>query len=296
MKTIIIGQGAIGSLLAANFERQQVDYAVLTRGSVCQPVRLIRMDGHQPEFNPEPVVHEQLQGDELLLLPLKAFQIVAAVNQLKPYLSRQTLALLNNGMGVIEQVQQLLPGTPLIAGISKKAAYRKDSRVFETGRGNTDLGWLSRPDSDSAQTIEKLLDRLLAPCLWHQDLQPALWQKLAINAVINPLTALYNIKNGELAQPEYQQQIRQLCEETKALMQQKNLAGWQHIDAVVESVIRSTADNYSSMHQDIANSRATEIDYINGYLVQQGQQAGLNMAAHENLWRRVKALATSQGR
>ncbi|ALS99208.1 ketopantoate reductase family protein [Lacimicrobium alkaliphilum] len=294
MKTVIIGQGAIGSLLAGICQQQKMDYAVLPRGSVCQPVRLIRLDGRLLEFSPEPVSPAQLQRDELLLLPLKAFQIIPAVKQLRPFLTKQTLVLLNNGMGVMEQVQKLLPDSPLIAGISKKAAYKKATQVLETGTGTTELGWVFRPASHSAQATERQLKALLTPCLWHQDLQPALWQKLAINAVINPLTALNNIKNGELAQPEYQQQIRQLCAETAALMQRKNLSGWQNIDAVVESVINSTADNYSSMHQDIAHNRATEIDYINGYLVLQGQQAGLEMAAHENLWQRVKALATSQ--
>lgn len=296
MKTIIVGQGAIGSLLAGICQQQQLDYAVLPRSGVCQPVRLTRLDGCQLEFNPAPVSPGQFQGDELLLLPLKAFQIIPAVEQLKPYLTKQTLVLLNNGMGVMEQVQKLLPDSPLVAGISKKAAYKKATQVLETGTGTTELGWVFRPASHNVQATERQLKALLAPCLWHQDLQPALWQKLAINAVINPLTALNNIKNGELAQPEYQQQIRQLCAETAALMQRKNISGWQHIDAVVEGVINNTADNYSSMHQDIAHHRATEIDYINGYLVQQGQEAGLEMAAHQNLWLRVKALATSQGK
>jgi 2-dehydropantoate 2-reductase len=295
MRTIIVGQGAIGSLLAGICQQQQLDYAVLPRSGVCEPVRLTRLDGCQLEFNPVPVSPAQLQGDELILLPLKAFQIVPAVQQLKPYLTKQTLVLLNNGMGVTEQVQKLLPDSPLIAGISKKAAYKKGSQVLETAAGNTELGWILRPGSDSAQMTEKRLGRLLAPCIWHQDLQPALWQKLAINAVINPLTALHNIKNGELLKPEYQQQISRLCDETKTLMQRKNISGWQHIDTVVASVINSTANNYSSMHQDIAHNRATEIDYINGYLVQQGQQAGLRMAAHKNLWQKVKALAASQG-
>lgn len=295
MKTVIIGQGVIGSLLAASCQRQQMDYAVLPRSGVCEPVRLTELDGYLYEFTPPSIKPEQLQGNELVLLPLKAFQIVPAVKQLKPDLTKQTLVLLNNGMGVTEQVQKLLPGSPLIAGISKKAAYRKGPLVFETGRGSTELGWIQHPDNSSTQTAESLLNQLLAPCHWHQDLQPALWQKLSINAVINPLTALNNIKNGELAKPDYQQQISRLCEEIKALMQRKNIAGWQQIDAVVESVIESTANNYSSMHQDIAHKRATEIDYISGYLVQQGQLAGLDMATHNKLWQQIKALAASQG-
>lgn len=296
MKTIIVGQGAIGSLLAGICQQHHMDYAVLPRGEVCQPVRLTRLDGNQLEFTPGTAAPERLTCNDMLLLPLKAFQILPAVQQLKPYLNRQTLVLLNNGMGVIEQVQALLPGTPVVAGISKKAAYKQTTGVLETGTGNTELGWILRPGNDCSQAIERRLNALLSPCFWHQDLQPVLWQKLAVNAVINPLTALNNIKNGELLKPEYQQQIRLLCEETKALMQQKEISGWQHIDTVVTEVINSTANNYSSMHQDIAHNRATEIDYISGYLVHQGQQAGIQMAAHKNLWKKIKALATSPGR
>ncbi|GGD57113.1 ketopantoate reductase family protein [Lacimicrobium alkaliphilum] len=298
MKIVLMGQGAIGSLLAGICETKQLDYAVITRNPTCQPVQLTFVNDQYRQFTPPQLLPTQLQGDELLVMPLKAFQVVPAVTQLKPYLSRQTLVLLNNGMGVTEQVSEILPDNALIAGISKKAVYKQGKKVYETAVGTTELGWISQAEKSGSKKslIQKRINTLLSPCCWHQVLLPLQWQKLAINAVINPLTALYNINNGALLRPEYQQEITQLCEETKTLMKHKGIAGWNNSLDELNHVISNTADNYSSMHQDIAHNRATEIDYINGYLVRQGQQAGLDMTAHYSLWQRVKALEQATSR
>ncbi|WP_246840628.1 2-dehydropantoate 2-reductase [Lacimicrobium sp. SS2-24] len=298
MKIVILGQGAIGSLLAGVCQQAQWDYAVIPKAGPCQSRKLTRLDGQSFEWTPPQLLASQLRGDELLILPLKAFHMKEAAIALSPWLGQQPLVLLNNGMGVIEDVRRQLPDSPLIAAISKKAVYRNNNNIVETGKGITDLGWVSPAlPGDISRDVEARLNLLLEPAQWHQELQPALWQKLAINAVINPLTALENVRNGALMGPQYREQIAQLNAETQALMQLKQIPGWEQIPARVDDVIQATAENYSSMHQDIRHKRRTEVDYINGYLVTQGQRAGLSMACHSAMWQRIKRLeaATTPG-
>jgi 2-dehydropantoate 2-reductase len=119
----------------------------------------------------------------------------------------------------------------------------------------------------------------------------ALWQKLLINCAINPLTALANVKNGELAQASYRPTLQAICEEVCLTAQACGI----FIDAnsaleQVLNVIENTAENYSSMHQDIAHKRPTEIDAINGYVVKQAQKKGIDVPVNTQMLLAIKAL------
>lgn len=112
----------------------------------------------------------------------------------------------------------------------------------------------------------------------------AQWQKLAVNAVINPLTVLLDCRNGELfAKMEVLALVEPLIMEIAHVMQavlraQGPSVGAQvaprldaeRLRAAVLEVGHRTADNVSSMRQDRLAGRETEIDAINGYLVSQG--------------------------
>lgn len=99
---------------------------------------------------------------------------------------------------------------------------------------------------------------------WSTDILTRLWRKLALNCAINPLTVLYQCRNGELQ--AHQCEVATLCAELGELLEccgQPDAAlDLQH---EVERVIQATAANYSSMYQDVAAGRRTEISYLLGY-------------------------------
>ena len=129
----------------------------------------------------------------------------------------------------------------------------------------------------------------MPPSNWHQDIRFSLWLKLAINAVINPLSALHNIQNGKLAERQYETQIIALCDEITQIM--------QHLEFVLEAdrllntvkqVIQQTSENYSSMNRDISGRRKTEIEFINGYIVKQAMQLGLPCPCNLALFNEIR--------
>ncbi|GAA0366141.1 2-dehydropantoate 2-reductase [Bowmanella denitrificans] len=288
MKVVILGQGAIGSLLAARCQWSGVDYAVIGRDTKLQAIHFQSIDGRLDTFTPPSISQEQLRGSELLILPLKAYQILPALKSLKPSLSSQPLILLHNGLGTEHECRALLPAHPVALAITRLAALKQGIRVQETGRGQTDLSWVQKPDSDTMMQVQQLITNLLPPSEWHRDLRPLQWAKLAINAVINPLTALHNIRNGELASAEFQVQIQALNQETAKLMQNLGIPGSDDLNNKVAEVINATAANFSSMHQDFTHGRQTEVDYINGFLVRSAAQRGMSLPQHQALWQAIK--------
>ena len=109
-----------------------------------------------------------------------------------------------------------------------------------------------------------------------------------MNAVINPRTAIFNQQSGILLQ--HQNEITELCQELHPLLLQQGLtqtvSEWHDL---VLQVVERTAQNYSSMQQDLANQRRTEIDYITGYLLQQAEQKGLELPLNRALYLKIKA-------
>lgn len=293
----IIGNGAIGGLLASKCHQLNVTYHLLLRDKQSINLRVEDINGGQINISPKVVVSTDASNADILILPIKAYHILPALQALKHTIPlSQTIVLLHNGMGTIEQVKQLLPHNPCIAATTSYGAFKPSSnQLIETGLGDTHLGWVSSNIAENTQQVQTLLCALLPPSHWHSDINIALWKKLVVNAVINPLTAIHNIKNGQLAEAQYQSTIMQICEEvhqvTKALGYEFNL---QELINLVKQVIANTANNYSSMYQDITHKRQTEIKFINGHVVDVANKLNIDTAQNSDLLKQIRLLEKSK--
>jgi 2-dehydropantoate 2-reductase len=119
------------------------------------------------------------------------------------------------------------------------------------------------------------------------------WGKLAINAAINPLTALLQVPNGELLErPTAQALMGSAAAEVAAVAAARGVQlPYADPPAAAQEVARRTAANYSSMLRDIQRGAPTEIDAICGAIVRAGEQAQVPTPVNRTLWQLVKALA-----
>ncbi|QHJ11103.1 2-dehydropantoate 2-reductase [Paraglaciecola mesophila] len=313
MKVAIVGNGAIGNLLVLKCIKVHQEVGVVLRQQRNFTLNATDIAGQSHQIDINSIALASLCDFDMLILPVKAYQIVDALRQVKPYIGpTQTIVLLHNGMGVIEDAKMLLPNNPLIAATTSHAAYKPDNhRLIETGLGSCQLGYVLNPPNnalhikreneqksevkaDVLQTVtcDQVLDTLLAPCSWQQNIEQALWDKLAINAVINPLTAVNKIKNGQLLEATYQIMIKDICAETAAVMNALSFVGSkEQLYQKVLDVAQATSENYSSMYQDIAHNRPSEIDYINGYICREAEKLAIDVPLNTALVSQIKALA-----
>lgn len=265
----IVGQGAIGLLAACRMQQTGFDVSLWLR----KPRLLtIKFAHRQLQFKPAsaPI--------SAVLIPVKSYAVTEAVQTLLPAMAPDAqLVLSHNGMGTIEQVKPMLaPGHGLWFLTTTHGALKQPDTVQHTGTGSSTLAALNNAAKVKQQQVLQAMDIALGPVTLTDNIQPALWQKLAINAVINPLTALYNCRNGGLAAQKYHQHIEALVTEVCKVAAACGYAMSAHSTLqTVLRVISSTAQNFSSMQQDLAHGRRTEIDAITGYVVQQ--------AAHHNI-------------
>jgi 2-dehydropantoate 2-reductase len=124
------------------------------------------------------------------------------------------------------------------------------------------------------------------------DISTLLWGKLVINSAINPITALLRVPNGELLErPAARSLLTSLARESAAIAVAKGVH-LPYPDPVIatEAIARHTAQNYSSMLQDVLRSAPTEIDAICGAIVKAGEQTHVPAPINRTMWLLVNAL------
>ncbi|RMF19014.1 MAG: 2-dehydropantoate 2-reductase [Gammaproteobacteria bacterium] len=298
MATILIaGLGAMGGLWAARLaSRHQVH--VLTRASDTETLSgsislTLYREGY-PVFAGDLPLFEPARSPapDLILLACKTWQTAAVLSALNhPGLADRPVVIMQNGMAT--QMQLASMNRPVLAATTTEAAYRASRRTLHhVATGRTRLGALN---TRAEQHLDEAAALLASSGLETQavgDIWPALWSKVCINCGINPYTALLNVTNGEILESElYRTTIDDLCQE---LAHARMLAGCPATaDALrsdIEEVARATAQNTSSMLADVKAGRPTEIEAINGFIVDYLRQAGQPAPVNSLLTQRIRTL------
>ena len=313
MNLAIVGQGAIGSLFAYYWREYRP--VLLVKHLPSKPTILHLLDNTSAllDANFESVLAPKNRLFDCLIITVKSYQIPLLITHLRTWLPSQTsIILVQNGMGGAEALANAFPSNPLYVGTTTDAVFKTDENIYQvTGQGRLDIGkWQDfsanyKPCKTlSSKALQSHFCTLLNkhPRLeWHNNIRIALYQKLAINAVINPLTALLNIKNGQLF--KHAQQVSKLKEEINTLYQACLPSELTSCNAplsanvltqLIDSVIVSTANNFSSMQQDVHYGRETEIEAVLGYLLKMSIEGNLNTPLITTLYNDVKFLREKQ--
>lgn len=298
----LLGAGSIGCLFAASLQRAGISTRLILRDAASlaqwrQAGAAIVLQRAEEQWRVElPATSVEALGSATplrqLLVCTKAQQTVSALSALAAAIDPNALiVLLQNGMGVREQLQALLPHATILHALSTEGAYRIERfHVVHAGRGETVIG--GEPGLQAVAQAAATALRCELPVAAVDDIERRLWLKLAVNSVINPLTALHGCTNGTvLALPDIETLLPALCDEVCAVAnaegQQLNAA---QVAETVREVCRVTAANRSSMLQDIAARRLTEIDFINGHVVRTAQRHSISCPRQGALLTQIKAL------
>ncbi|MDF1781533.1 MAG: 2-dehydropantoate 2-reductase [Alcanivoracaceae bacterium] len=285
----LLGLGSLGTLCAARLMQAGEQLTALPR----RPATSVSRTLIYPQSHPQKAALTltlSCQNDrpiECLLITVKAGDTVSALTPVLHRLAHDaTIICLQNGMGTLDNIS-LPANAQVIYATTTDGAWRDADQIHVVAENETLMG------NGSEQAPHWFTD--IAPywpgLTWTTEIDLARWQKLAINAVINPLTALQRCKNGELLDNgQRQQEMATLAAEVDKLCAQI-LPHWTANTRLrSETIAAQTAGNTSSMLADVLNGRATEIDYINGYLLRRAEQHNIAMPAHAALIRKIQAL------
>lgn len=284
----ILGAGSLGLLFAYYLAKAGHSVTLLGRQKNHQKLPVNACINNTWQQQTITLSHsEYCQGIDLLLVTVKAQDTHKALSEVAHKLTNNSqVFLLQNGLGQLP-CPAIAEHLQLIPAITQAGAQKTDTlSVHVHAKGETFIPWLSKQQRNQKPWRCELP---VTPTMQFQQMQ---WQKLAVNAVINPLTAIHDCRNGDILQlPSFIATAQTIIDELIIVADAKaiNLNKNQLLQTVCD-VARKTAGNSSSMREDIRHKKITEIDFINGYIVSQAKQLGLNTPYNLMLLQRIKKL------
>ena len=302
MKIVIVGPGAMGCLFGhflarAGHELWLLDYRP-------ERARLLQEQGLRVEtaegtlFTPVRATADPKAAgqSELCVIAVKAHATAAAAERSLPLIGRDTQVLsLQNGLGNVEALAKVVaPGQVLGGTTAQGANVVAPGHIRHAGVGETVIGELLG-SGRRAEPVAKIFSEAGLPARTTTDLPGLIWSKVIINIGINALTALTRLQNGKLLDYSGTRAVMAAAvEEAAAVAGALGIALlYPHPVERVEAVAQATGKNVSSMLQDVRARRRTEVDQIQGAVVEQARSLGVATPVNETLWRLVRALEES---
>lgn len=298
MKIAILGSGAMGCLFGAAFHRAG---CTVTLVDVSQPhIDAINANGLEldtragVEHLPIPA---RLPADaagpfDLIVVFTKTFHTIGALEGIAHAIGPDThLLSLQNGLGNDAKLAGFVPDAQVMVGASMLPSdLVGPGKVRSHGEGYSRLYPAFGGDPSVAEAVADALTRGGLPAQLDPAIHEAIWSKAIFNAAMNPLCALTRRTPGFLgASQEARATIRAVVEEGVAAAH----ANGRMIDAkpihdLTQVSMTDHADHEASMLQDVKAGRRTEVDAINGAIVEAAEAKGLAAPVTRTLWHLVK--------
>ncbi|WP_274365654.1 ketopantoate reductase family protein [Paenibacillus thermotolerans] len=312
MNMLIIGAGSLGLLYAArlagaNGSGLSLRVDLLTHGS--EQAERIRRSGiqilegkHAARVRASNAESFGTAADEApsgidwdwIMLMVKQTHIDSSMLQRLAGMAkgRAKLVCFQNGVGHLERLAEAgIPAERLYAAVTTEGAKKTaPNEVRHTGRGVTLIGSVHAAGTYAeAKPLAEVLSAAGFRAEATDRIGEAMYRKLLVNSVINPLTAILKIKNGTLlSSAYYMDAMNMLYREACDVLGKEGLPItdelWEHL----VDVCRKTSDNSSSMLQDVLAGRETEIEWINGSIVRLAAKHQISVPAHRIVYNMVK--------
>lgn len=300
MKIAVVGPGAMGSLFAGMLARGGHDVSLVDRRP--ERARLIArrgvwVSGVTGEFN----AHVRVTAEpaevgpvRLVLIAVKAYDTEEAAHWAEPLMGLESVALsLQNGLGNLEVLANVFGEDRVIGGVtSQGATLVAPGQVRHAGEGATTIGEMNGElsqrlrETAAAFSVSGMHTELTA------DLSSVLWGKLAVNAGVNAVATMAQVRNGGILESRHLRELmRWAVRETVEVAAAKGVEMPEgDMESYAEGVCQRTADNVNSMLQDVRRQRRTEVDAINGVVVSEGAAAGILTPTNAVLARLIRGI------
>ncbi len=286
MKIAVIGSGAMGCLYGAYLsEKNQVimidSYRPQAEAIARNGIRVVETDGSEKIYKER--VSACLSGEcreevELVIVFVKSTATEAALEENKALFGESTFVLtLQNGAGNDRKVAKYVRAENILVGTSKHNAVNLgNGATRHGGSGATTIG----SNAHCREAVDKVAAVFRESGLLTEtsdDIQRIIWSKLFVNLSVNAFTAITETPIGYLAQNAYAWNFakRLIYEAVEVAEADGTYFDRREVLEMVRKVCVDDANGYSSMYQDRKRRIKTEIDAINGAVVEQAKLYGV---------------------
>ncbi len=297
MKIGIVGPGAMGTFLGGMLGKKN-EVVMFGRHEV--DIDEIEINGKteltsQVKYTTDP---SDLSQVELVVIATKAFDTEEAVKSISNKITSETFILsLQNGLDNEETIAENFDEERTIGGItSHGVTFLQTGKVKHAGKGETVIGPYPEGETDSKMMneVEKIFKEVGISVKKSENILGHIWKKVIINVGINPITALLQVRNGFLVEDDSLTGLmRDAVEEAVKVAEEYTDLPSDDLFRETLAVAENTAENKSSMLQDVMNKRKTEIDHITGAVIEKAEEKGLEVPINRSVYRLIKGKENS---
>lgn len=231
------------------------------------------------------------QFPNYLWLTVKCTALEAAIDDLRRVVGPETTIIcLQNGLGAEAYIQQQFPDQQVIRGVmAANVAELAEDHLHRGTQGGIDL-----PRLPITEALVPSFQFAGLPLALHDDLEGLLWAKLQLN-LNNPINAISNIPlKQQLSLRDYRRVLAAAADELLAVTAAKGitlvklsplppklipammrLPDWLFV-RVSAKMLAIDPNARSSMWEDLSSNKITEIDFLNGAIVREGEKVGVD--------------------
>jgi 2-dehydropantoate 2-reductase len=302
MKICIIGCGAVGSLFAAHLARTG-DAEVWAYDVWREHTDTIRRNGLRLSGAADFTARlnatsdaQELPHCDYGIVATKAIHTKSAIAQTAHIFdAKSAVCSVQNGVGneeiIAEHVKYVIRGTTFPAGHPIAPGH-----IGYDIKGDTWIGPFepSATPMNKVEELAGLMTRAGMNTIAMPDARGAQWTKLIFNASTNPVGALTLLHHGAATRFQPANQLfNDLIVEGEAVAKKLGIVLHGDPRQLVQKGASAPGKHNASMLQDVLAKRQTEVDFMNGAIVQLGEKVGVPTPLNKAMWELIKGLERS---
>ena len=297
----MLGAGAVGCYFGGMLARANQDVTFIARLERAKALNEYGLEMDCKAFHETVKVKASsdlalLRDADLVLLCVKSLDTEQTLSEIKSILPNTAVLLsLQNGVANVEIASKTISNRIYAAVVYVAAGMIGQRTMKHHGRGELLIGGLGNntaDDQESLDGIRHLFEAANVPCLITSQIKRDMWLKFLVNCSFNAISGIGQIPYGEMVKsPEIVQLIEEITKEFLAVAALEDVKiSMSEALTVNDSIATTMVTQVSSTAQDLSRGKKTEIDFLNGYIVELGRRHGIATPYNESVHALVKML------
>jgi len=305
IRVAVVGAGAVGCFYGGMLARAGHPVVLIGRPAHVEAFKAsglhfegLKFDEHiAVDASTEP---DAVRGARLVLFCVKSTDTETAAEQIAPHLDADAIVLnLQNGVDNTGRIAARIGRTVIPAVVAVATEMPGPGHLKHHGRGELSIGALRHPApqalTDALVRVQGWFGAAGVPVEISDNVEGALWGKLAVNCAYNAVSALSQAPYGRMiVSPGIDAVMREATAEVLAVAGACGVRMAPDIAERVMGIAATMPGQRSSTAQDLARGRPSEIDHLNGYVVRQAEAHGIAVPVNRTLWALVKLVESAR--
>ncbi len=303
-KIYVLGAGAVGCYFGGMLARARHDVTLIARPTRADAINRLGLEMDCKSF--QEVVTLKASSDissladaDLVLLSVKSLDTEKTVREIESLLpSKAVILSLQNGVANVDIASKIISNSVYPAVVYVASGMVGDRTVKHHGRGELYIGSIrnqSPEDPQNLAEISTLFEDSDVPCPISPNIKREMWLKFLVNCTFNAISGIGQISYGEMVKfPEILKLVDDITKEFLVISSSEGVEiSYAEAQQANQLIATTMVTQVSSTAQDLAKKKKTEIDFLNGYIVELGKRYGVPTPTNESVFSLVKMLERS---